>query len=108
VNVQKMTLGEPGRPIRFRVRDRDSKFTGSFDEVFRSEAIRVIRTPVQAPKAKAHAGRWAGSLRRELPRSDPDPRPAPAGAVVRAYIGHHGLAGSVRPFGTVPPVYAIA
>jgi hypothetical protein len=37
----------------------------SFDEVFRSEGIRVIKAPVRAPQAKAHAERWVGSLRRE-------------------------------------------
>jgi hypothetical protein len=65
-----MTLAERERPVRFLVRDRDSKFTRSFDEVFRTEDIRVIRTPVRAPRAKAHAERWVGSLRR-------DPRPQP-------------------------------
>ena len=55
---------EDVRP-RFLVRDRDSKFTRDFDEVFRSEGIRVIKAPVRAPKARAHAERWVGSLRRE-------------------------------------------
>jgi putative transposase len=74
-----MTLAERERPVRFLVRDRDSKFTRGFDEVFRSEGVRVIRTPVRAPQAKAHAERWVGSLRR-MPRPAPHSRAAPAGA----------------------------
>ena len=50
---------------RILVRDRDSKFTREFDEVFRSEGIRVIKAPVRAPKARAHAERWVGTARRE-------------------------------------------
>jgi transposase InsO family protein len=60
-----MALAEQERPARFLVRDRDSKFSFGFDEVFRSEGVRVIRTPVRTPQAKAHAERWVGSLRRE-------------------------------------------
>jgi transposase InsO family protein len=55
---------EEVRPL-FLVRDRDSKFAGEFDEVFRSQGIRVIKAPVRAPKARAHAERWVGSARRE-------------------------------------------
>jgi putative transposase len=47
------------------IRDRDRKFTLAFDEVFRSEDVRVIHAPIAAPKAKAHAERWVGSVRRE-------------------------------------------
>ena len=55
---------EDARPL-FLVRDRDSKFTREFDEIFRSESIRVIKAPVRAPKARAHAERWVGTARRE-------------------------------------------
>jgi putative transposase len=52
-------------PLRFLIRDRDAKFTAAFDEVFRSEGIRILRTPVRAPRANAIMERWFGSLRRE-------------------------------------------
>jgi putative transposase len=60
-----MQLDDEGARPRFLVRDRDGKFTREFDEVFRSEGIRVIKAPVRAPKARAHAERWVGTVRRE-------------------------------------------
>jgi transposase InsO family protein len=60
-----MQVDDANARPRFLIRDRDSKFTREFDEVFRSEGIRVITAPVRAPKARAHAERWVGSIRRE-------------------------------------------
>jgi transposase InsO family protein len=48
------------------VRDRGSQFTVAFDEVFRTEGIKVLETPVRTPVANGIAERWIGSLRREL------------------------------------------
>lgn len=44
---------------------RDSKYTWAFDEVFRSEGVEIIRTPIKAPLANAIAERFVGTLRRE-------------------------------------------
>jgi transposase InsO family protein len=60
-----MTLDDRERRVRLLIHDRDSKFCGGCDQVFQSEGITVIRTPVQAPNANAHAERWVGSVRRE-------------------------------------------
>jgi putative transposase len=60
-----MQLGE--RELRFGplIHDRDTKFSRGFDEVFRSEGIDVIRTPVQAPNPNAFAERWVRTVRSE-------------------------------------------
>ena len=57
-----MQLGDQ-QPFRFLIHDRDTKFSHAFDEVFRSEGINVIRTPVRAPKANAYAERWIRTIR---------------------------------------------
>ena len=100
-----MQLDDAGvRPL-FLVRDRDSKFTRDFDEVFRSEGIRVIKAPVRAPRARAHAERWVGTVRREcldrlliLGRSHLE-------HVLAAYVAHYNEHRPHRALAQRPPLH---
>ena len=51
---------------RALLRDRASQFTGDFDEIFRTEGLKILKTPVRVPVANAFAERWIGTPRREL------------------------------------------
>ncbi|CAI7980997.1 hypothetical protein FRAHR75_950008 [Frankia sp. Hr75.2] len=60
-----MDLDERSHRFQFLLRDRDTKFTASFDAVFVGAGIDVVRTPPQAPQANAIAERRVGTARRE-------------------------------------------
>src|ERR671936_1544989 len=58
-----MDLADRNRPLCFLVHDRDAKFGAAFDEVFRTEGVEIIRTPIKAPNANAHAERFIRTVR---------------------------------------------
>ncbi len=96
-------LAERTRPVKFLIRDRDTKFTTSFDEVFRSEGVQIIRTPIRAPRANAFAERFVGTVRREcldrmliLGRRHLE-------SVVHEYVDHYNCHRPHRSLGQLPP-----
>jgi putative transposase len=99
-----MTLAEKEQRPRLLIRDRDCKFTAGFDEVFRSEGIRVIRAPVAAPRAKAHAERWVGSVRRECLDRVLIVSRGHLERVLREYVAHHNMHRPHRALEQQPPV----
>jgi len=60
-----MELADEANAVKFLIRDRDTKFTASFDAVFAADGTIVIKTPIRAPRANAICERAIGTIRRE-------------------------------------------
>ena len=56
-----MDLDDRSERPRFLIHDRDTKFSGAFDGIFRSEGVEIVRTPILAPSANAYAERWVAA-----------------------------------------------
>jgi transposase InsO family protein len=63
--ARNLGLGLADEGVHFRIRDRDSKYGGTFDRVFANSGIRIVETPVQAPQANAFAERFVRTVRAE-------------------------------------------
>jgi putative transposase len=104
-----MDLGERAERFRFLIRDRDSKFTAAFDAVFTGADIRIIRTPIRAPRANAIAERFIGTLRRECLDHLLITGTRHLDVVLREYIQHYNAHRPHRsldqrsPTGSTPP-----
>src|SRR6478672_1329716 len=99
-----MNLGDRADRFRFLIRDRDSKFTTAFDAVFTGADIRIIRTPIRAPRANAVAERFIGTLRRECLDHLLITGPRHLDAVLREYLEHYDAHRPHRTLHQRPPV----
>ncbi|MGW1682545.1 integrase core domain-containing protein [Saccharopolyspora sp. NPDC002376] len=61
-----MNLEDVGMQARFLIHDRDTSFGQTFDTVFTTAGIQVIRTGIRTPRHNAITERWFRSLRSEL------------------------------------------
>jgi transposase InsO family protein len=98
-----MDLGDRADRFRFLIRDRDSKFTAAFDAVFVGADIRIIRTPVRAPRANAIVERFIGTLRRECLDHLLIIGPRHLNAVLREYLAHYNTHRPHRSLDQQPP-----
>ena len=98
-----MNLGDRADRFRFLIRDRDSKFTTAFDAMFTGADIRIIRTPVRAPRANAIAERFIGTLRRECLDHILITGPRHLEVVLREYVQHFNTQGPHRSLRQRPP-----
>ena len=98
-----MDLGERADRFRFLIRDRDSKFTAAFDAVFTGADIRIIRTPIRAPRANAIAERFIGTLRRECLDHLLITGPRHLDVVLREYVQHFNTHRPHRSLDQHPP-----
>jgi putative transposase len=96
-------LGERERPGQLPLRDHDAKFSRSFDDVFRSEGVKVLLTPVRAPPANAYAERWVRTVRTEcldwlliIGRGHLE-------QILRTYLRHYNEHRPHRALGLLPP-----
>ncbi len=64
-------LQDGGLKVKFLLRDRDTKFSAAFDEVFRSEGLRVIHLPYRRPVAKGLASHCTSCARCDTNRCRP-------------------------------------
>jgi len=74
---------------RFLLRDHDAEFTSGFDAVFHTNGAKIVRTPIQAPKANASAERWVQAVRRECLDWTLVRGRRHLGWLVRSYVRHY-------------------
>jgi putative transposase len=103
-----MDLGQRTGSVKFLIRDRAGQFTGAFDAVFQADAIRILASPPQAPKANAVCERIIGTMRRELFDRLLIVNEHHLRQVLTDYLRHYNTARPHRALGQLAPTQAHA
>ncbi len=90
------------------VRDRGSQFIDAFDEILRTEHMKILKTPVRTPVANAFAERWIGTLRRELLDRSLIWNRYQLGRLITGYIDHYNHHRPLRSLDQRPPTGRVA
>jgi transposase InsO family protein len=97
-------LDEHVESVKFLLRDRDRNFTAALDAVFTAAGIRILRSPIQAPRANAIMQRWIGGCRRELLDRTLIWNQRHLLRVLREYEAHHNTHRPHRALGQAAPL----
>ena len=103
-----MNLEDHTDGLKFLIRDRDAKFADAFDAVLTAAGIRIIKTPVQAPRANAIAERWIASARRECLDRMLIAGERHLRLVLDEYVDHYNVASATPGTATAPACWASA
>jgi putative transposase len=90
--------------VKFLIRDRDSKFVAGFDEVFRTDSVKVIQTPFRSPQANGHAERFVRTARTECLDWLLVLGPRHLERVLRVYVDHYNTERPHRALERHPPL----
>jgi putative transposase len=87
-------------PYRYIIHDRDAIFSSGLDATLKSFGVRVVKTPVRAPKANAFCERLIGTIRREcldflIPLGEGHLK-----RILREWVGHYNRG---RPHSSLGP-----
>jgi putative transposase len=80
-----------GTRVRYVIHDRDAKYGGGFDAIFRAGGVDIIRTPIKAPRANAFAERWVKTVKTECLDWLLIVGPRHLQAILRDYAEHYNL-----------------
>lgn len=82
-------LEEAGHRFTHLIRDRDTKFTDTFDAVFTSTGIEIVKTAPQTPRMNAFAERFVRTVRAECTDRMLIAGPHHLRVVLDEFVGHY-------------------